>query len=618
MADVSSQRPEYIEALPIWSMVNDAAEGEHAVKAKGEKYLPKPNAHDHSPANTERYNGYVARSVYYNATGRTLSALVGMAFEKSPAVEIPAGIAYALEDVTGTGLSLVQQSQATLAEVLKAGRCGLLADYPTTSGDVSLAEVQAGTARATLTLYRAEDVTNWQTEQRGAKAVLTLVVLSERYEVKDGFEVTNGQQYRVLRLADRYTVEIWRKVKNPSTGKEEWTLVEQYEPTFGNGVAIGEIPFTFVGAANNDWRVDRAPLQDLAVLNLAHYRNSADYEDSVFFCGQPQFWIAGLTEEWRDHLEKNGVYVGSRSILPLPINGSAGILQASPNTLAREAMQDKEAQMAALGARLLTVGGVAKTATQTESEDTSAHSVLSLACDNVSSAYRAALGWVAMFANASGDVAYEIPTQFARRKVDPAELSALIALVQGGHMPKADLWHRLRTLGLIDADKSDDDLREEIDAELPEGVDLEGNPLPGEGGDPAAPGDASATAEPIDLSAVVEAINALSASLSAREPAPAAPQAPQAITINMPEQQPANVTVNTPDVNVASPTVNVAAPTVNVSPPSVTVEAPTVNVQPPDVSVPVNVTVEKGSGNKSGSVKKQADGSYKFESKEGE
>lgn len=614
MTDVNSHRPEYDDALPVWRKVTDAAAGEHAVKMGGTKYLPKPNAHDNSSQNIERYEGYVARAVYYNATGRTVNALVGLAFEKWPEVTIPAGIDYAMEDCTGTGLTLVQHAQATLAEVIKTGRAGILADYPQSEGGVSVADVASGVARSTLTMYRAEDVVNWQTEKRGAKVVLTLVVLSEQYEKKDEFNVESEKQYRVLRLTDRYTVEIWRKLLNTSTGKDEWILAESYQPTLGSGAAAGEIPFTFIGSQNNDWRVDPSPLHDLSVLNLAHYRNSADYEDSVYFTGQPQFWIAGLTEEWRDHLQKTGVYVGSRTILPLPIQGSAGILQAQPNTLAREAMQDKEAQMAALGARLLTVGGVAKTATQTDSEDTSAHSVLSLACDNVSDAYRRALGWFAAFANVSGEIEFEIPTQFARRKVDPAELSALISLVQGGHMPQTDLWSRLRTVGLIDSTKTDDDLREEIDATLPEtGVDMDAE---GEGGAAGMDGTATAgtvaTAEPVDLSPVVDAINALAASFAAREPAAPSP----AINITIPEQAPANITVESPQITVNTPDVNVAAPTVNVAPPNITVESPTVNVQPPEVTVPVQVTVEKGSGNKSGTMKKQGDGSYKFESME--
>ena len=44
-------------------------------------------------------------------------------------------------------------------------------------------------------------------------------------------------------------------------------------------------PFTFVGAQKSDSMVDSAPLRDLAQLNLAHYRNLGDYENSAFFVG---------------------------------------------------------------------------------------------------------------------------------------------------------------------------------------------------------------------------------------------------------------------------------------------------------------------------------------------
>ena len=75
-------------------------------------------------------------------------------------------------------------------------------------------------------------------------------------------------------------------------------------------------------------------------------------------------------------------------------------------------------------------------------------------------------------------------------------------------------------------------------------------------------------------------------------PTPPAPQTitveSPTITVNVPEQQPANVTVEAPQVNVAPPAVTVNMPEqpaaqVNVAPPSVTVGAPN-----------VSVTVEKG------------------------
>jgi hypothetical protein len=59
------------------------------------------------------------------------------------------------------------------------------------------------------------------------------------------------------------------------------------QPKRGDGEAWNYIPFTFVGSVNNDETPDLPPLYDLAVLNVAHYRNSADYEESCYMVGQP-------------------------------------------------------------------------------------------------------------------------------------------------------------------------------------------------------------------------------------------------------------------------------------------------------------------------------------------
>jgi hypothetical protein len=277
-----------------------------------------------------------------------------------------------------------------------------------------------------------------------------------------------------------YKVEIWRekKAKPGEIITEKYERIDQFIPLDGKGQTLSEIPFTFVGSQNNGVAVNESPMRDIATVNIAHYRNSADYEDSVFFCGQPQFWIAGLDETWRDHLEKQGIYVGSRNVLPLPVGASAGILQAEPNTLVKEAMDAKEKQLAALGARLIVIGSAAKTATQQDSEDSIANSVLSLCCDNVSAAYTRALEWAAQFANVDGKVLVDMPTDFAERTMDPNELANVMKGVQAGLIPTSDFWSRCRAVGLIDSKKTDDDIREEIDQNPPPSLTEEGDDDP--------------------------------------------------------------------------------------------------------------------------------------------
>jgi len=461
--DVTFQREEYKNSLYAWSLVCDVCCGQQAIKEKGIIYLPQPNPSDKSPENTIRYKQYLARAVFYNATGRTLQGLIGAAFRKDPAIAVPKALDYVTDDIDGAGVSVYQQSQATLKAVLGMGRHLLLADYPMVTEQTSRAQMSSGTVRSTVVPYRAQQVINWRTTKVGAKHMLTLLVLDETAEevTPDGFGVDHIPQYRVLRHdGGNYTQEIWRR------DGDKWALYQApWIITDGAGRAWDEIPATFVGASNNDHTVDPSPMYDMAEINIAHYRNSADYEDSAFFVGQAQPWMSGLSESWRDHLEKTGIYIGSRSPILLPEGGQFGIAQAQPNTLAKEAMDQKEQQMIALGARLIQPGTAVKTATESQGEQEANHSVLSLACANVSEAYTKALGWAARFMNVTGEIEYSINQDFTEHRLDPQMLVALIGAWQSGQLPSSDLWGQLRKYGVIDGEKTDEEIREEVESQ---------------------------------------------------------------------------------------------------------------------------------------------------------
>jgi len=466
--DVTFQRSEYEAALYAWNLVDDVCAGQERVKSKKEAYLPKPNPTDLSEENKERYNQYLLRSVFYNATGRTKDGMIGAAYRKDPVIKAPTD--YVVDDVDGNGVGLVQQSQSALSAVLKRGRHGLLADYPQVDGPVSKADMNAGKYRANIVPINAKQVVNWRTEKIGGQHKLVLLVFSEvaSEPTEDGFGIKEINQYRALKLGDEgYTQEIWRKVK------ETWVLHEVHIIKDGAGNHWDEIPFTFIGSNNNDTVIDPSPLYDMAEVNIAHYRNSADYEDSIYFSGQPQPWMSGLSTEWREYLEEKGIYVGSRSPILLPEGGSFGFAQVQPNTLAKEGMDQKEDQMVALGARLIQPGTVAKTATEAQGEQETQHSVLSLACSNVSDAYEKALAWVARFMNVSGDIEFQVNQDFVEVSLDPQLLAALVSAWQSGTLPESDLWGMLKQYGVINPEKTDEKIREELDTQ-DVGIDLDG------------------------------------------------------------------------------------------------------------------------------------------------
>lgn len=470
MADVTATRPEYDAKLVSWKLVRDAVKGSEAVKCGG--YLPEVNCHDTSDENRQRNKDRLNGAVYVNATGRTLAALSGIAFAKWPEITLPVGLEYLEEDADGSGVGLVNQAQFTVNDLMQTGRAGLLVDYPKATKPASRAQQEAGELRATVAFYAAEAIDSWRMVKRGALNLIGMVKLKEVREDWDGFERIEVNRYRVLSLgrlstedetaAERYVVQIYEADNSGS-----WSIVEEYAPLNGAGQPWKVIPFSFIGATNNDSAPDQAPLYDLADLNIAHFRNSADHEEALHFAAQPQVWITGADEQWLAAMQKAGIYVGSRAIGCAPQGGDVKILQSEPVSALSEEMKAKLDTMAALGARLVTQGEASKTATQAGGEERTSHSVLSLVCDNVSDAYRKALEWVAEFMAVSGEVDFTIGTEFAGIQFDAQQMAQALAAVQAGKLPEADFWTYCRSIGLIDASKDDEAVREELSAQAP-------------------------------------------------------------------------------------------------------------------------------------------------------
>lgn len=459
---------ELADRFDDYRLIRDCIAGQRQIKKRRELYLLNPDPTEPDPiALKARYENYIGRAVFYGATGRTLRGLVGMVFDKDPAAEMPAGLEFIKADSNGGGLSLDQSASAALSDVVALGRAGVLTDYPHKAGPTTVAEAAAGNIRPTINRYKPEDIINWRFRSVGAKVMLCLVVIREQVVAEDdGFAETMETQYRVLRLDDANTYQV-------EIHKQDSTEAEKYQPQDGKGLPFGEIPFAFMGALDNSPAVDPPPLLDLAELNVAHYRNSADYEESAFIMGQPTPVLAGLTAKWVTEVLGGKVRFGSRGAIALPVGGSAELLQAQPNTLAFEAMTHKEDQMIALGAKLIENTGTVQTATEATQDSVMDNSVLGTAARNVSQAYRKALNWAWQFQ--SGVVVddpdiidYELNTDFAARMMSSVDRAEIIKEWQAKAITWEEMRWNLKRCGVAyEADqKAKDDIQSETETSI--------------------------------------------------------------------------------------------------------------------------------------------------------
>lgn len=459
MADISTSRIP-ADALERWRITSAVVGGDQSLKAL--KMLPVLNKADLSEENRARNEAYCERAVFYNATGRTLDGLMGVAYKKDPTTQLPEYLQYLLTDCDGMRNSIYQKSQSVLANTLKTGRDGLMVDF------------NNRLQRPVINSYAAESIINWAYDDTGR---LILVVLAESIEVRDGYEVKYVDQWReMMLLSDVCAVRLWQKDKD---GKAQIVQVQDVD-----GLKVDElvlrskskvldfIPFRFVGSRNNDATIDDTPLYSLAKLNVAHYRNSADYEDSVYYSGQAQPWMSGLTEQWIEHPEFKKCYVGSRSPMLLPENGEFGFAQPQPNTLVYEAMAQKEKQMIALGARLIEPNNSRLTATQSDNDQEASTSVLSMCASNISEAFQTAISWCAILLDKvltkeEEQSSFKINQDYNKLTIDPQALASMVSAWQAGVIAVNDVRDYMRKQGALATERDDELIQGEIETQQP-------------------------------------------------------------------------------------------------------------------------------------------------------
>ena len=446
-----------------WETTEDASNGELAVKAKGEKYLPKHEYYPNDPKlNNKVYEKYLLRAVFFPVTGRTLSGLCGQVFSKPVQTDLPAILQNLEDNLDGAGLTLEQHTKTALTQVLKKGRCGLLADFPRVPPDAvtTKKDISSGALRPRVLHYTAEQIINWREQTIGGETKLSKLVLYENKVVDDdGFEFSVEPRWRVYELTDDgVQVTVYRKEEADSQGQIEYVVDEETVTVLGSDQApLKEIPFAFIGAENNDSSVDGSPIYPIAQLNIAHYRNSAAYEQSVDLVGQVTPVLSGITDDWAKKHINGKVTFGALTPLLLPVGAKAELLQAQPSSMSKEAMDEKEEQMKAIGAKLIEPQTVQRTATETEIEETSEASVLSSVAKNVSAAYELALYYCSLFLSPveKGAIKVQLNSEFQIVGLDAQERKEVVEAWQSGLITKEEAREVYRRKGVATENNED-------------------------------------------------------------------------------------------------------------------------------------------------------------------
>ena len=436
-----------------WKRCRDASAGQDALRAGAQSYIPML-----SEQTPKAYDGYLKRATYYNATKRTINGLVGMMFRRPVITEVPAGIKDFMDDITMAGEPLDIFAQELAREAFEVGRAGMLVDYPQmdTSQSVTVAQAEAMGLRPMLQRYTAESIINWRCGPVNNVNRLLMVVLTEEMMVmKDEFAGETKMQYRVLDLvpdaADAtqlmYRMRVFQI--NDQTDAQEMIGPEKFPMM--NGKPIRDIPFVFMGVDSITPDTNLPPLIDLVDLNIAHFRVFADYEHGCHVTGLPTPYISGYQAQDGEKLS-----IGSTAAWVFPDPSThVGFLEFTGGGLAAlvENLDRKEAQMAAIGARLLAADKrLNETATTAAIHHGGETSILSAVAQVMSLALTKALTIFAEWAGATGNVDFDINRDFFPVPMDAPTLQALVASWQAGAISAQVLFENLQEGEIINSD----------------------------------------------------------------------------------------------------------------------------------------------------------------------
>ena len=468
MNQIRRSRDAYSGTDSIKRLDNDLL-GSQAFIRIDEEYLPRLSGQDQ-----DMYDSYKTRAVFFAAMSRTVVALVGAIDRKPPTIKGAEAIESFSADVTGQGVSLNEFLAEIEAEVMISGRVTVCIDRK-----------NGGDNKPYLIWYKSEDTINWFSKTYSDyDEKLCKMVFRESYfgvNPENEYEQVKMEQYREYKLDEvtgEASVTLWRcEDQDERSSEKEFTAFEQYTLT-NRGRPLGFLPCVPIVSDGSILEVPKPPLLDLVDVNIAHYRNSADYEHGMHWTALPTPYFTGLSD--RD----GEITIGSGNAIILPDpSSSAGFLEFTGTGLStiKTAMDHKESMMSALGARML--AGKMDQSTSAEvarinySGETAA---LSNIAKSMSRGVTKLLKMVALWENQAGSEAIQVHLNedYVDSKLAAADITALMGAYQGGVMSLESLvWNldqgeRLPTGRTIDEEMAL--IESDLDREAEEALFYEG------------------------------------------------------------------------------------------------------------------------------------------------
>jgi len=462
MTDAVRKESAAVQEMAVhWPLIRALLGGTPAMRAAGEKFLPKwPNEDKKS------YDARLKVATLFPAFGRTVEVLSGKPFGKPLTLgdDVPPRIKEWSEDIDLQGRNLHSFTASLCEDALGPGIGGILVDFPRVEGLKTVAEEAAAGVRPYFVQIKPWQILGWKSKRENGAEVLTQLRLLECVAEDDGeFGEVDIEQVRVL-YPGRF--EVWRK-KKVDDNKEEWAVV----PELSGTITLKKIPFVpFYGQRIGFMRA-KPPLLEMAYMNVKHWQSQSDQDTILHVARVPILTVIGA----EDSVGADGnsvpweLTIGASAAVKLPINGNMKYVEHTGNAIeaGRKALLDLEDQMRQTGAELLVIKPGNITEAQTLADNEQGKCALQRIVEDLEDSIDAALQLMAEWVNEKQGGHVTIYKDFGAATLSDASATLLKDLSASGGLSKQTAFEELQRRGIIRPELTWEDEQERIDAQGP-------------------------------------------------------------------------------------------------------------------------------------------------------
>lgn len=439
-----------------WAKIDALVGGTGAMRAAGEKYLPKFPAE-----NQKSYDYRLKTSTLFNGLGRTLENMAAKPFAEAVQHKDFDPVAEAwLDDIDQCGNNVTVFAHSVMTAGLKYGLTHILVENPVTMGEdgqplyKTKADEDVAGVRPYLVHLTPSQILGWKTAKgaNGAE-MLTQLRIIEAVEEDDGdFGTKTIAQVRVL------TIGAWATYRKSVSG-DDWVIDQQ------GAMSLPFIPLVTFYTRRTGFMTAEPPLRDLADLNIKHWQSSSDQDSILHTARVPILAISGLNDD--DKIE-----IGAKAALMLPAGAEAKYVEHTGAAIdaGRTSLEDLKDEMSSMGAELLMPSQVATTATQENIEDGDSKCQLSRMVQGLEDSLDNAIGimhtWKKMEYRGNIDIFDDFSSDSVLATAAPFVI-ALVQIVNNGLLSKQDAFAEMQRYGIVNPDLVWEDVQARIDLEPP-------------------------------------------------------------------------------------------------------------------------------------------------------